>query len=1494
MISGCQLSFLEGSLVQKLSAVSLKDPVLYEKRVPRRLGANDPRLGPMDRGTMCPSCYKSMEECQGHSGALDDLEWPVYYPMGMEYVLKVLRCICYYCNRLLIPPGSLRREYITRTYKDKARLWEMAKACKEMPYCGCPAKDLKFLRSVFDQDAAARTKKKKSSSTSEKKEKKERQHDPETSCGRIQPVYRSKKISDVAISAYFSLQDGEEAPRFNPTIIYRILCKISTEDAEAMGFHPEESPIRALMTWSLPVASTHIRLPTGEKGEDDLTVKYNTMIKIRNKFSAAFKKEPNPARSFHVTYSWPQGECQAIGGRYLWKDPEVECRCKQPRPGCPCMLQATKKDIPPLLLTSSSSALPPMVLFASSSKAGMIAQGISYKKKEKRDKSAVDLWNELQSEYFALCTGEYRKTEAPGSSQFGRSAARPSFGLRGIKMRIINKGGRVRGNLAGKRQDNSARTVICGSMDIDIDEVGVPYHFCGILTKEETVTDVNRHYLQHLLRSGEVNFIKKQTEDGQQELEFGVKYLNRDSTILEIGQKVDRWLQDGDYVQIGRQPSLHKPSTMVHRVRRLPPGIYTFLINLAVTPPYNADYDGDEMWLVVLQSYAAVIEARLLMHVPFQILSPQNARALIGFVYHSVLAAYHLGFRHVLFSREQFCQLLQATTGHMPKPAMTIKRLGPRWTGKQLFSTLLPANFNFEDSKSSYKKLVVRQGRWLTGYWTKASLGHLVLTLVRDHGYYLASQFISRAQRILKLFLDDYGATLGPLDLLNPRQKQTDSLLVGIKEDAREAKEQIAQHLAASTGSSSRLVHIIRSGTKGNPTNLMQLLACLGETMLLGSPIRFPTSHFPESGAESLAAKGFIASSFSTGLRPYESFCHFASGREGILDTANKTCRVGYLQRKMARMLGDLRVEYDQTVRDAEGRIVMPLFGDDGFQPSRTERCHIRFAAIQSLPEFERRYRHPDLAREFNDYLLPAFRNKPASSMISCPLPLSRIFSLLPMASPGEPKWAPGVLFAHVERLWHRLAGKIHAGVFWDRLAARMWPGMPTASQWRALEERLLGWYLPQGLTRPGEMVGPVTCQSIVEPAMQMTLRTFYLPGLGSINLQSGLDQLSDICNAAQSSATMTAHVRNLGKIHEVAAGIPGRFLKDYCSRVSVENQQTSQVTCPCLEMTRKLLSQSPGWIRAADYFLELQVKHPGEVSLVSRSLLKFFKKQTSCVLDCGCHVRVYLDRFHPLLGGRSDKFAFDLLLKDAKEKLCISGCSKIRSAHVVNEDKEILLLGSQTEAVWNLPEIDMTRTLPSDIREIETLFGIDAACLVLEEKLMSCMQKQGIPLDSRHAKLLAANMTRSGRIVPNTGLGVSTESKSALRKCTFEKMSSQLASEAACGAFDPVAGTVEALILSALPRMGSNYSIVHPPPASPASCPSIPTSYSQLRDVPTVPPSYEFVKRFMPNHNKQQDESYVPSTMQYAALGPGPEPVGPASLFNINLAIPSWIRQNE
>ena len=92
--------------------------------------------------------------------------------------------------------------------------------------------------------------------------------------------------------------------------------------------------------------------------------------------------------------------------------------------------------------------------------------------------------------------------------------------------------------------------------------------------------------------------------------------------FLQCGYKVERHVRDGDLVIFNRQPTLHKMSMMGHRVKVLPWS--TFRMNLSDTSPYNADFDGDEMNLHVMQTMETRAEAQEIMSVPRCIVSPQS------------------------------------------------------------------------------------------------------------------------------------------------------------------------------------------------------------------------------------------------------------------------------------------------------------------------------------------------------------------------------------------------------------------------------------------------------------------------------------------------------------------------------------------------------------------------------------------------------------------------------------------------------------------------------------------------------------------------------------------------------------------------------------------------------------------------------------------------------------------------------------------------------
>ena len=190
---------------------------------------------------------------------------------------------------------------------------------------------------------------------------------------------------------------------------------------------------------------------------------------------------------------------------------------------------------------------------------------------------------------------------------------------------------------------------------------------------------------------------------------------------LEYGYKVERHLRDNDLVVFNRQPTLHKMSMMGHRVKVLPWS--TFRMNLSCTSPYNADFDGDEMNLHVPQSMETRAEIENIHMTPRQIVTPQSNRPVMGIVQDSLTGVCKMTKRDVFLNREQMMNLLMhmpCWSGVMPTPCI----LKPKamWSGKQLFSLIIPGNLNMIRTHSTHPDEDDGPYRWISPGDTKVCL----------------------------------------------------------------------------------------------------------------------------------------------------------------------------------------------------------------------------------------------------------------------------------------------------------------------------------------------------------------------------------------------------------------------------------------------------------------------------------------------------------------------------------------------------------------------------------------------------------------------------------------------------------------------------------------------------------------------------------------------------------------------------------------------------
>jgi DNA-directed RNA polymerase II subunit RPB1 len=177
----------------------------------------------------------------------------------------------------------------------------------------------------------------------------------------------------------------------------------------------------------------------------------------------------------------------------------------------------------------------------------------------------------------------YYDNENSGNPVSLQKSGKPT---RSFRARLKGKDGRLRGNLQGKRVNHAARTVITGDPNLAIDQVGVPLAIARNLSRPETVCDWNRERLQRLVdRRSEYPGAKYVfTKEGER---HDLRYT-KEPLQLKNGDVVERHLVDDDRLLFNRQPTLHRPSMMSHRVKVMP--FSTFRLNLSVTTPYNADF----------------------------------------------------------------------------------------------------------------------------------------------------------------------------------------------------------------------------------------------------------------------------------------------------------------------------------------------------------------------------------------------------------------------------------------------------------------------------------------------------------------------------------------------------------------------------------------------------------------------------------------------------------------------------------------------------------------------------------------------------------------------------------------------------------------------------------------------------------------------------------------------------------------------------------------
>jgi len=541
--------------------------------------------------------------------------------------------------------------------------------------------------------------------------------------------------------------------------------------------------------------------------------------------------------------------------------------------------------------------------------------------------------------------------------------------LRSITYRLKGKEGRIRSNLMGKRVDFSGRTVITSDPTLELNQMGVPIRIARTVTFPEIVTPHNIEHLSKLVKKGPkeypgANFVfpKRSIISGNEVQPIDLRF-GKDSVELKYGDIVERHLTDGDYVLLNRQPTLHKQSMMALRIKVINNlNLNTFRIPVSITTPFNADFDGDEMNIFLSQCIQTQIELEEIADVKKQIITPASSVPIIGLVQDGLLGAYNLTSPTTKINKKNAMNIMSYTSAS----ELSEFKKKDFFTGSELFSMIIPERINMLNENKS--GIIIKNGKLIDGQLTKKNLksgerNNIIQTIWDEYGAEETKTFLDNIQKLANHFNLYNGFTIGIDDATpthevqqqinkiysakdikvaqmiteienNPDLALGDSFEIALQSELSVTRDDIYKLIISDIPVTNKIDIMRKSGSKGNPDNMVQIIGCVGLIMTEGKLAKkkvqgrtFPYFH---ENDDTSSARGFVKHSYTQGLNYTEYLFGAIWGREGAIDTSIKTASSGYAQRKLIKNMEDAMIQYDGTVRTATNVILQFTYGEMG------------------------------------------------------------------------------------------------------------------------------------------------------------------------------------------------------------------------------------------------------------------------------------------------------------------------------------------------------------------------------------------------------------------------------------------------------------------------------------------------------------------------------------------------------------------------------------
>lgn len=570
-----------------------------------------------------------------------------------------------------------------------------------------------------------------------------------------------------------------------------------------------------------------------------------------------------------------------------------------------------------------------------------------------------------------------------------------------IASRMPRKYGRIRRNLMGSRARVTARSFITDDNALEIDEVGIPIRVARDIQIKETVRDYNKNRLMIYFKNGLERYpgCSKITKHKTGRT-HAINYIP-DDFELEHGDVIWRDIIDGDLVQFNRQPSLLPSNISANRARVLHTGD-TFRMNVLACPLYNADFDGDAMNLIFVQSCMAMTEIGFLSHVEQRFIRFSTSSPSMGLFQDAIIGIAKLTRNSTKLNKYQAMQMFGAIKLY-PKFKKEV------YTGRELVSMILP-KINFTAKPKSYEpdyahilkydpediKVVIRRGELISGILDKTSVGQgasggIFHIIHNEFGPRKALDVMFRLQQLTTAYLMIEGCTIGLQDMVMPKHileteihqiiartiyeanlitdrldrgaiipplgktlsEFYEELMLNVLQFGDEFIEPVLKYMDLKYN---EFYSLVSTGSKGDIGKILGCVSSIGQVTIAGERIkqqfglkrsmpyftRFDTS--PQS-------RGYITNSYMSGLTLSEMIFHAMDARYALIQKGLSVSITGEQGRKAIKNLeSDVVDNHFRTIKSQN--IIQLNYGDTNVDTRYVER--VKFPTVMlSDKEFE-------------------------------------------------------------------------------------------------------------------------------------------------------------------------------------------------------------------------------------------------------------------------------------------------------------------------------------------------------------------------------------------------------------------------------------------------------------------------------------------------------------------------------------------------------------